>query len=256
MKIVFNNIDEIPEHLRKDAVKDEANGTYTLEGDGANGILNKNKELVDLNKQYKAAADKWKELKDVDPDKAKKALEEMGKVEEERGKLQTAIQSAVQENAKTWEAKVKVVETEREQFKKSLEERIIDADLTSAVAAADGDPYFVVGALRGQVKTVFENGKYVARVVDDKGNARLNAKGEAMSLAELVESAKADKKFEKVFKAPAASGSGAQPGSGNNNNGGSGVAVKISMADAKDASKYREAMKLAGGDPQKIQVTE
>lgn len=254
MKIIFNNLDEVPEHLRDTAKKDESNGTYFLEGDGADGILKKNKELIDLNKQYKAAADKWKELKDVDPEKAKLALEQMTTLEAERGKLQTAIQSAVQENAKVWEAKIKVVETERDTMRGSLEERIIDTDLTTAVAAAEGDPFFVVPSLRSQVKTFFENGKYVAKVVDDKGQPRFNAKGEPMSMAELVEGAKTDKKYATVFKAPDKSGTGAQPGTGTPTVA-SGAVVKLTQEQAKDNRQYRQALETVKGDASKIEIT-
>jgi hypothetical protein len=252
MRIVFASMDEVPEHL-KNQVK-TVDGQIVLEGDGADGILAKNKELLENNRIYKEVYDKWKDLKDTNPAQAKAALEQLESIAAERKKMEAAIQSAVQENSKTWEAKVKTVETERETYKTSLEERIIDADLTGVVTKLDGDPFFVVPKLRGNVKAVLENGKYVAKVIDPKTNMpRLNAKGEQMTLEELAAEAKADKQFSSVFKAPAASGSGTQSQTQTQTTGSDQV-VRLTREQATNAATYREAMTKVGGDATRIQV--
>jgi hypothetical protein len=247
--MLFDKLDEIPEHLREGAVKEGE--TYKIDGDG---LLAKNKELLGTVTQFKDAAKKLKEFDGVDPAKAKAALEEVMNLETRRRELDAEVQKAVREAASVHETKQASIAAERDKFKSGLEKAVVVRGLTEIIAKKDGDPFFLTDKLVPHVRAVEENGEFVPKVFGADGKPRFNSKGDPMSLDELVDEAKTDKRFAPAFKAPAASGSGAGAGAGSGQGQGDGQVVSLTREQAKDNRVYRQALEQVKGDASKIVV--
>jgi hypothetical protein len=101
---------------------------------------------------------------------------------------------------------------------KSLERRLVDADATAAIAAAKGVPTLLLPHVRNAVSVIEEDGDFRVRVVDDKGNPRVNGKGEFLSIADLVSEMRQSDVFGRAFEADGTTGGGAQQSRGSTGN--------------------------------------
>jgi hypothetical protein len=95
-----------------------------------------------------------------------------------------------------------------------VERYLIDAQATAAIAEAKGVPALLLPHVKQAVKVVEEDGDYKVRVVDAAGNPRVNAKGEYLSIADLVSEMRQSEVFGRAFEGTGHSGSGAGQGSG------------------------------------------
>jgi hypothetical protein len=94
----------------------------------------------------------------------------------------------------------------------ALEEELIDAAATRALASEKGAVDLLLPHVAAQMAVVEEDGRFVAVVVDDNGTPRLSENGKAgsrMTVNELVQEMKANERFGRAFEGTGASGSGA-----------------------------------------------
>ena len=91
-----------------------------------------------------------------------------------------------------------------------LERHLVDAAAATSIAAAEGSPELLLPHVKSKVKVIEENGEFVVRVVDAAGNPRVNAKGEFLSMKDLVDEMRQNPIYAPCF--PKAQGSNA-PGS-------------------------------------------
>jgi hypothetical protein len=96
----------------------------------------------------------------------------------------------------------------------ALSKYLVDAAATSAIAAAKGVPELLLPHVRSSVKVIEENGEYLVRVVDAAGNPRVNAKGEFLSINDLVGEMRGSTVFGRAFESSGASGGGASSSAG------------------------------------------
>lgn len=168
-----------------------------------------------LAKANKESADRrhklqqWDDL-GVDPEtikqwKAERRDAEIKKAEEE-GRYQDIIDRTRQESQEVAEKS----QAEVAKMKAQLEDYLVDRNLTEAIASEEGIPKLLQSIARQYVKTVQDEttGEYQTKVVDESGLARVNEKGEEMSIRDLVASFKEDPDLQYAFKAPKTSGSG------------------------------------------------
>ena len=101
--------------------------------------------------------------------------------------------------------------------KAAIERHLIDGQASTAIAAAKGVPVLLLPHVKAHVRVVEENGEYVVRVVDKLGNPRVDAKGEFLSIADLVGEMRQDAIFGRAFEASGTTGGGASgnPSGGN-----------------------------------------
>lgn len=95
---------------------------------------------------------------------------------------------------------------------RSLERRLIDADATSAIAAAKGVPALLLPHVRASVKVIEDGGDFKVQVVDVSGNPRVNSKGEFLSITDLVGEMRQSDVFGRAFEPSGTTGSGATGG--------------------------------------------
>jgi len=104
----------------------------------------------------------------------------------------------------------------------ALEKRTIDAAAVSALNELKGNVTLLLPHVKGHVKMIEdETGDFVARVVDDAGNPRVNGEGKFLSVRELVGEMRDSEVFAKAFEASGHSGGGTPP-NGQGGTGGTG----------------------------------
>jgi len=156
-------------------------------------------------------------LKDIDPDEYKRLKTEAEKNEQDKmykaGEFENLKKQLLDAHAKEksdFENKIKVMQ-------KSLEENVLIASATAAIAQEKGVPILLMPHVRSRTK-LDDDGNPI--VLDDHGNKRVNAKGEPFTIAELIKEMKSNTDtFGRAFEASNQSGSGAT----NNNHNGNGI---------------------------------
>lgn len=178
-----------------------------LAEDHAAGLKNKNSELLGKLKEL----DK---LKDIDPDEYKKLKTQAEKAEEERamkaGEFENLKKQLIEAHTKEKQA----LEAKLATLHKSLEENVLIATATQAIAAEKGVAALLMPHVRSRTK-LDENGQAV--VIDESGNVRVDAQGKPLPITALIAEMKSDvQTFGRAFEPSGASGSGSQ---GSNTNG-------------------------------------
>lgn len=176
-----------------------------LAEDHAAGLKAKNSELLGKLKELDP-------LKGIDPEKYRTLEAQAAKAEEERaikaGEFDNLKKQLVEAHAKekqAWEA-------EKAKLHKSLEENVLVATATQAIAAEKGVAALLMPHVRSRTK-LDENGQAV--VIDESGNVRVAADGKPLPITALIAEMKADvQTFGRAFEPSGASGAGSQGSSG------------------------------------------
>ena len=233
LKLTVDNLESIPEDLR---------GYYTEK----EGKYHLNVEGVQDTKGLKSALDKERKAHE-DLEKQTKAWSRLGKTPEEIAeilKAQEDAEKAKAEKAGDWEklkaqmneSHAKEVAAKDEQLanlRQALETNLIDAQATSAIAAAKGVPELLLPHVKAHVKVVEENGKYTVAVVDAKGDPRINGKGEPLTISDFVTEMKQNEIFGRAFEGSGQTGSGKLP-----TNAGGGTTLNRSKMTAQQRGDY------------------
>jgi hypothetical protein len=192
--------------------------------------------------EKKRLADLAKKFDGLDPDAARTALQAAEEAERKRAEMagdwkarETQLLEKVAANEKAKDATISSLSS-------ALERRLVDAEATSALAAAKGSPKVLLPHIKAHVRVVQEDGEYVVQVVDSKGNQRIgDAKGSPMTIAQLVEEMKEDPDFARNFDGTGSSGGGAAK-----SNGGAGGAVR-QIASTNSPDFLANLSGIAGG---------
>lgn len=96
----------------------------------------------------------------------------------------------------------------------ALERKTIDAEAVAALNASEGNVTLLLPHVKAHVKMVEEDGMFVARVVDDAGNPRVNGEGNFLTVSELVSEMRDQETYATAFKNTVKSGGGTPPGGG------------------------------------------
>jgi hypothetical protein len=96
-------------------------------------------------------------------------------------------------------------------MKKAIERHLVDAQATAAIATAKGSADLLLPHVQRHVRVIEENGDYSVRVVDAKGDPRVNGKGEPLSISDLVGEMRQSDVYGRAFEGSGQSGSGTQP---------------------------------------------
>ena len=119
----------------------------------------------------------------------------------------------------------------------AIERYLIDAQATAAISELKGSSALLLPHVKASVKVVEDGGEYVTRVVDAAGNPRVNAKGDFLTIHDLVSEMRQSDVFSRAFDSSGASGGGAQGG-------GQGTGSKTIKQAQFDALPPKERAKL------------
>jgi len=214
----------------------------------------------ELKKNLKQFKDTYQNIDPAKVDEMEQKLSEFQKQQEEEerkkaeskeqwSKLEKDLQEKHQQQLKAYEEKIQSLSQQNEEtisaMQTSLEKEIKGKGIVSAIAENEGNLALLQPHVDPHVKVVEEDGTYNARVVDDKGQIRINDKGQPMSISELVSEMKQKPEFqgEGIFKKEKQDG-----GSGSAGNRGSETNTKNPWK--KDQFNLTEQMKIFKEDPQ------
>lgn len=207
-----------------DAVPEAMRALYIPNGDKFKLDVNGVEDTAGLKSALKAERD----LRDK-ADKENKQWKSLGATPDEIQTLKTASEKAETERmvqASEWD-KLKAQQSDlhaKELAKlsetvaakdRAVMKNVVEAQAVAAVAAA-GANKLIMPFVRNVLKAAEINGDYVVQVLNDKGEPRVNANGEFLSVNDLVSEMKADPQYGPLFPPSGASGGGmSQAGSGN-----------------------------------------
>jgi len=208
LKAVVDSLDGVPEPLR--AAYIEKDGKFVLDAEGVEDVTGL-KSALQKERDARSKLDKQlAQYKDLDPEKYRELLKEKEEFErttlEKKGdfdKLKDQLVQKHQDELKTVGEKL----TAREKFiEKVVAENVALAEITKA----EGNTTLLKPHVMASIRVVEEDGEFVAKVVDAKGNPRIaNGKGDEMTIADLIAELKSSEEFSGAFKGTGSSGSGA-----------------------------------------------
>lgn len=252
VKLIVKDLNDVDEGLR--ALYVERDGAFHLDAEG----FDEHPTVAKLKQQQEAARrseramksqiEKWEKLGKTDEeiqaliaseeDNKRTKLEQAG----EWDKLKEQMNSKHRDEIKRWEGLTEAEKQNNTKLRAKLERYLVDAQATSAIAAAEGEPELLLPIVKKFMKVVEDpdTGEFSTSIVDDKGGARVNGKGDPLILAELLTEMKSSEKLGRAFKASGSSGGGSSPGGGSNPKT-TPAGVPKTWADAKtpeDKAKY------------------
>jgi hypothetical protein len=227
LKTKIAKLEDVAEPLRE--LYEEKDGAFVLkvEGDAGDvfpGLIANQQTLLS---EKKTLADKLKalegQLSGIDLEKAKKALEAADQAEAEKLKLKgdwdtrekqlkEQLANDLKKHQDQFATELKQRDDRIAKLQSSLEKNLIEAQATTAIAAAKGVPELLLPHVMRAVKVVEENGEFVARVMDSSGQPRIaDVKGTPFTIANLVDEMRGNQVFGRAFEASGNGGSGADP---------------------------------------------
>lgn len=232
LKLTVDSLDGLDDAQKAFYV--EKDGRFTLDVDGMEDTSGLKSALEKERRQAKELArkvSKWESLGKSDEEIAelvKKAEEAALSEAERKGEWDKLRQQMNDKHATELKAREDAVA----KMRTTLERHLIDAAATSAIAAEKGVPALLLPHVQRHVRVIEQDGEFVAQVVNEKGDPRVNGKGEPLAISDLVAEMKQSEIFGRAFEGSGQSGSGKQPAS---NAGGSGSqgGVPKSWAEAK-----------------------
>lgn len=209
----------------------EKDGKFVLDVEPADGFsLEDVSGLKTALGKERTRADKAEGLigkfKDLDPDKARKALDEV----EELKKLDPNKEADKIANTKFEAAKAQLLEKHNGEMQalkdrdshltKTIEGLLIDAAATSALAEAKGSVELLLPHVRAHTRVKEVDGKFAVEVVDKDGNAKIaDSKGTPMDIKGLVAEMRQSEAFGRAFEGSGQTGTGKTQNTGGNGTG-------------------------------------
>lgn len=248
LKALVDAIDTVPEPAR--AFYKEADGKFILDVEPVDGFALedvsglKNTLGKEMTLRKKLEKDVVK-FKDIDPDKARDALARL----EELGNIDPAKDADKIVNERLEAAKRQLLEKHGEELKtrdgriagltKTVESLMVDQVATAALAEAKGAVELLLPHVQRHTRVREDaNGSFIVEVVDKDGNARIgNAKGDPMTIKDLVQEMRKSETFGRAFEGTGHTGSGTRP----NSSGESGSKKKSDFKSEKERAAWVEA---------------
>ena len=240
LPFAVDSIDTVPEAQR--SLYKESNGKFVLDVDGYEDPAGLKSALQKEREAAKTAAKQvqaWSAL-GKSPEEIQALVEAHAQAEAEKLGKSGEWDKLKQQMADQHKAELSKKDERIGTLTKSLERRLIDADATAAIAAAKGIPALLLPHVRASVKVIEEDGDFKVQVVDAQGNPRVNAKGEFLSIADLVGEMRQSDVYGRAFEPTGTTGGGAS--------GGGGGGAKVIKQAAFDALPPKQrAAKMAEG---------
>lgn len=202
-----------------------------------------------LQKERQNAKQRDREAKDL-----RKKLEALGEEDpeaiiEELGQLREFRENASKNKGKDDNAVEQVRRQLQDEFGKTLSKKdaellalkgqltsvLVDSAAVSAISELKGVPKLLLPHVKRMTEVIEEDGKYHVRVLNDKGEHRVNKDGDYLSIKELVEELRNDEVFSRAFDGDGASGGGTPPGT---QRGGGAATKKRSQMSVPEKSEF------------------
>lgn len=229
-----------------EGMDDALKALYVQDGDkfklDVDGIEDTSGLKTALQKERRAASELEKKTKAWErlgktPDEIQELLEAQEKTArteaEKRGEFDKILAQVNEKNAQALKAKDDAIVAMR----KRIESELIDKNAIAAIAAAKGKPKLLLPHVQRHVR-VDEN--FNVMVVDDKGDPRVNGKGEPLGISDFIDEMRQSEDFGAAFEGSGQSGSGTPP-----TNGTGGPKGRITKADLNSGTPAEQRKKRA-----------
>jgi len=218
LKAVLDNIDDAPEAVRDHYTEQEGKYVLTVEPVGGYALEDVSGLKSALGKERTARETLERDVvryKDIDPDKARTALAEL----EELKKIDPASEADKIANTKFEAAKSQLLEKHQGEVGQrddrikfltgTVDDLVRQQRATAAIAEAKGSVDLLLPHVLKYTRTVEKEGRFAVDVVDADGNVRIsNAKGDPMSIKDLVAEMRQTETFSRAFDGEGHSGTG------------------------------------------------
>lgn len=116
-----------------------------------------------------------------------------------------------QEITASFDGKIKEKDAKIEGLTNAVRKHLITSVASAAIAESKGSIELLLPHIERQVKMVEDKGEFKVVVVDSDGETRYGSGGSPLTIAELVQSMKADKVYGRAFESETPGGGGANP---------------------------------------------
>lgn len=201
LKATIESLDDVQKEFQGLYVKDESTGIYRLD---LEQDPNANKEAEELRKErerLKAQNDRLLEEKKKEQEKARQA-------EEERARREKDVESLERTWKERHDKEVAEAQQRTNMLMNALESQMVNGVALRIATDVSDSPDLILPHIQSRLRATEENGRWVTRVVDVNGNAT------AMTIEELAEQIKAEKRFAPLIRGTKAAGGGANGGNG------------------------------------------
>lgn len=236
-------VDEIPKGMEAFYLED--NGRFRLNVEPVDGfeldnIIGLKKTLSDVRADREKLRGTVAKFGDLDPDAARAALEAMPELESLRqldpkseadkiaaAKIEAATKALGKKHAEAMEAATARAET----LMRTVDDVLRKQAATKALADAKGSVDLLLPHVMARTRVVENDGRFSVEVLDEYGNARVNNKGEGLTLGDFVSEMRNNETYGRAFEPSGSTGSGKGPTSG----GGSAGATSGDMGGDRSA---------------------
>jgi phosphoenolpyruvate carboxylase len=202
------------------------------------------KERQNAKQRDREAKELKRKLESLGEDDPESILEELSSLrqfkesaEKSRGKDDNAVEQVRKQLQEEFGKTLSKKEAEAAQLKGQLTSLLVDSAATAAISELKGVPKLLLPHVKRMTEVVEEDGKYDVRVLNEKGEHRVNSNGDYLTIKELVTELRSDDVFQRAFDGEGASGGGIP--SGGPRGGGAATKKRSQMAVA-EKSEYIE----------------
>lgn len=214
LQLTIDSLDSVDESVRSLYVADGEKFKLDVSGvedtAGLKSALQKEREAA---RQATKQAHAWSSLGKT-PEEIQQLLEAQRKADEDKAakngewdKLKAQMQEQFSSERGKLEQALKAKDS-------AIERYLIDAQAVAAISELKGVPALLLPHVKAFVKVIDDNGEYATRVVDANGNPRVNAKGDFLTIKDLVSEMRESDIFGRAFEPSGASGGGARTTNG------------------------------------------
>lgn len=254
LKGFVEKLEDVEEGFRPLYVQTE-DGKFKLDAEGVEDVKGLKSALEKEREAARIARAEAAKYKDVDPEKYREMLaaaeDQERKSLEAKGQYEQLLTQVKEKHTKELTA----AKAETGEVLTELESLLVDNQAIIALTEAKplGAPTVLLPHVKSQVKVIKENGRRVARVVDEKGNVRIgDASGAPMTIPQLVAEMRDSKEYGAYFQADNKTGSGAPVDKGKPPT--PGKPLVLSREDAKDPKKYQAAKAQAAKEGREFKI--
>jgi hypothetical protein len=199
----------------------EKDGKYTFEFETPSEVAglkqNRDKVLADLKKAKDDLAGysgidpaKYAELMEAHEAAERAALEGKGQWQVLEQQLKDQAAQREKQLLEKHQKEIEERETSIKSLSSALEAKLVDAEVVSALSKHTKAVKLLEPHVKARVKVFNEDGKFTAKVIDEKGNPRIgDAQGTPMTIEQLVEEMKVSEDYLRAFDANTVGGGGA-----------------------------------------------
>ena len=248
LKAVYESAESIPEGMSE--LYAENDGRYILqveptEGYALEDVSGLKSALSATRTEATQAKQELKKFADIDPNEARKAQERLKELLEatDGGDVEKTVEAKVQSKVDQIVAKhqeeLAAREREVQELTGTVDQVLRKQVATAAISAAKGSVDLLLPHVIANTRVQKgEDGQFRVDVVDANGNARIaDAKGNNMSIEDLVAEMRSSDVFGRAFEGTGNAGSGAPA---KRSHGGTGVAKKSDFKSERERADFVE----------------